>query len=166
MCFTVRCSEAVSTADDWAAWRTMEAACDRGAALSLGISNVALEQLQRLCDEARIGPSFVQNRCYASQGWDRGIRQYCAANQIVYQGFSLLTANRDVLAHAELAQIAARRGRTASQIVFRFALDVGMLPLTGTSSAEHMHTTWTYLIFGSTLMRSIESRTCSVERNH
>ena len=50
----------------------------------------------------------------------------------------MLTANRDVLAHSEVAKIAKHHGRTASQIVFRFALDVGMLPLTGTTNAEHM----------------------------
>ncbi len=50
----------------------------------------------------------------------------------------LLTANREVLARLELVRIVARHGRTISQIVFRFALDVGMLPLTGTTNAYHM----------------------------
>src|SRR5262249_28604905 len=86
----------------------------------------------------RIKPRFVQNRCYAVQGWDRRVREFCAANGIVYQGFSLLTANREVLAHPEMLRIARRHGRTVSQIVFRFALDVGMLPLTGTTGSEHM----------------------------
>ena len=56
----------------------------------------------------------------------------------MYQGFSLLTANREVLTHSELWQIAKRHGRSVSQAVFRFALDVGMIPLTGTTSGEHM----------------------------
>ena len=34
--------------------------------------------------------------------------------------------------------IAARAGFTPAQVVFAFARAVGMLPLTGTSSAEHM----------------------------
>ena len=38
----------------------------------------------------------------------------------------------------ELVRIAQRHGRTVSQIVFRFALDVGMIPLTGTTDAGHM----------------------------
>jgi diketogulonate reductase-like aldo/keto reductase len=80
----------------------------------------------------------VQNRCYAARGWDRAIREVCAANHLVYQGFSLLTANRDVLAHAEMNRIAKRYGRTVSQIVFRFALEVGMMVLTGTTDADHM----------------------------
>lgn len=125
-------------ADDWEAWRAMEAISDSGRTRWLGVSNVSLEQLQELCRKARIRPRYVQNRCYAVRGWDRAIRKFCAENDIIYQGFSLLTANREALADAEITRIAKRYGRTVSQIVFRFALDVGMLPLTGTSSANHM----------------------------
>ena len=125
-------------AADWAAWRAMEAIHDSGRVRLLGVSNVSLEQLQALCREARVRPSFVQNRCYASRGWDRRVREFCAANEMIYQGFSLLTANRDVMARPELAAIAERYGQSVSQIVFRFALNVGMLPLTGTTDVEHM----------------------------
>ena len=52
-------------------------------------------------------------------------------------GFSLLTDNRAVLAHPAVAQIAARHRRGIAQIIFRFALDVGMIPLTGTSDPAH-----------------------------
>ena len=125
-------------AADWEAWRAMEALHDSGRARLLGVSNFALEQLQRLCEQARVPPRFVQNRCYASRGWDRAIREFCGARRMVYQGFSLLTANRDALAHPELARVARRHGRTVSQIVFRFALEVGMVALTGTAEAGHM----------------------------
>jgi diketogulonate reductase-like aldo/keto reductase len=123
---------------DWEAWRAMEAIHDSRRVRFLGVSNVTLEQLQRLCDDARIRPRFVQNRCYAARRWDRRVREFCTANDLIYQGFSLLTANRDVMAHPELARIAKRHGRTISQIVFRFAIDVGMMFLTGTSDAKHM----------------------------
>jgi diketogulonate reductase-like aldo/keto reductase len=123
---------------DWEAWRAMEAIHDSGRVRLLGVSNVSLEQLRRLCQKARVRPCFVQNRCYASRHWDRHIREWCAANGLVYQGFSLLTANRDAMAHPEMARIAKRYGRTVSQIAFRFALDVGMVALTGTTDSEHM----------------------------
>ena len=125
-------------ADDWAAWRAMERMHDSGRVRLLGVSNVSLGQIPLLVREARVRPRFVQNRCYASLGWDRAIREFCAAHDIVYQGFSLLTANREALAHPDMARIAGRHGRTASQIVFRFALEVGMIPLTGTSNPQHM----------------------------
>jgi diketogulonate reductase-like aldo/keto reductase len=123
---------------DWEAWGAMEAIHDSGRARWLGISNVTLEQLFLLCERARVPPRFVQNRCYATTGWDRRVRQFCAEHQLIYQGFSLLTANRDVLRRRDLERIARKHGMSVSQIVFRFALDVGMLPLTGTTSAEHM----------------------------
>jgi diketogulonate reductase-like aldo/keto reductase len=126
------------TLDDWAAWRAMERIYDSGRVRLLGVSNVTLEQLQRLCDKARVLPCFVQNRCYAVRGWDRQVREFCAANELVYQGFSLLTANRKVMASPEFAQIAKHHGRATAQVVFRFALEVGMTPLTGTTNAAHM----------------------------
>jgi diketogulonate reductase-like aldo/keto reductase len=125
-------------AADWKAWRAMEAHHDCGRARQLGVSNVSLEQLERLCEKARVRPQFVQNRCHSARGWDRPIRAFCAAHGLVYQGFSLLTANRTELAHPAVRAIATRHARTIPQIVFRFALDVGMVPLTGTTSADHM----------------------------
>src|SRR5262245_41155769 len=64
---------------DWEAWRAIEAIHDSGRARLLGVSNVTLEQLQRLCQGARVRPRFVQNRCYAAQGWDRRVREFCTA---------------------------------------------------------------------------------------
>ena len=125
-------------AEDWEAWRAMEGLHDRGQVRMLGISNVTLEQLRLLCADARIRPTFVQNRCYAAQGWDRHVREFCQEEGLVYQGFSLLTANRKVLAGPDVARIAIRYGCTIPQLVFSFALQVGMIPLTGTTSAEHM----------------------------
>lgn len=124
--------------EDWAAWRAMEALHRSGQTRLLGISNVGREQLELLCAEAEVQPSFVQNRCFAALGWDRAVREVCSARGVVYQGFSLLTANREALGHPALAAIARKRGLTLPQTVFRFALDIGMLPLTGTTDAQHM----------------------------
>jgi diketogulonate reductase-like aldo/keto reductase len=128
------------TADDWEAWQAMEVIRDSGRVRALGISNVSLEQLRQLCDGARICPHFVQNRCYAVQGWDHSVRDFCSANGMIYQGFSLLTANRQALALPEMIAIAKHHEKSVPQIVFRFALQVGMLPLTGTKNADHMRT--------------------------
>lgn len=123
---------------DWQAWRAMEAAHEAGRTRLLGISNVDLDQLQQLCEQAWVRPHFVQNRCFARTAWDRRVREYCAANNIVYQGFSLLTANRNALSQPEVMQIAERHNRTIPQIAFRFALEVGMIALTGTTDQQHM----------------------------
>jgi diketogulonate reductase-like aldo/keto reductase len=66
------------------------------------------------------------------------VRRFCAEHGILYQGFSLLTANPDVFRVRFVHEIAARRGMTLAQLVFRFALEVGMVALTGTTSRAHM----------------------------
>ena len=136
------------TAIDRATWQAMEAIHESGRVRLLGISNIAVEQVALLCREARVAPRFVQNRCYAVRGWDRQMRAFCADNEIVYQGFSLLTANRQLAAHPEMARIADRHGRSVSQVIFRFALDVGMIPLTGTTNADHMRQDLAVFDFG------------------
>ena len=125
-------------AADWSVWRAMEDLRRAGKTRLIGVSNVSLEQLELLHREAAIKPAFVQNRCYASAGLDRDVRAFCNQHGIVYQGFSLLTANRAAVSGLIVRRIAQRLGRSPEQVVFRFALQVGMIPLTGTSNPAHM----------------------------
>ncbi len=126
------------TSDDLEAWRAIEALVAADEVRFVGVSNFTLAQLEELLKVARTPPRFLQNRCYARTGWDRAVRQLCRAHGVVYQGFSLLTANREELGRREVAALAARRGVSVSELVFAFASQLGMLPLTGTSRAEHM----------------------------
>lgn len=123
---------------DYEVWGAMEALHAAGKTRLLGVSNVTLDQLALLCERATVLPSFVQNRCYARFGWDRDVRALCRERGIVYQGFSLLTANRREMQLPAFTELAVRHGKTPAQVVFRFALQVGMLPLTGTTDPEHM----------------------------
>jgi len=124
--------------EDLEAWRAMEALHADGLVLRLGVSNVTRDQLALLCDQAKVRPVFVQNRCYARTGWDRATRALCKERGVVYQGFSLLTANQRELEGKAFRAIVARTKLTAAQVVFAFARRVGMLPLTGTSDPAHM----------------------------
>jgi diketogulonate reductase-like aldo/keto reductase len=126
------------TATDVEAWRAIESLAAAGKARFIGVSNFTLGQLQELLQLAQVPPRFLQNRCYAKTRWDRAVRELCSEHGVVYQGFSLLTANRAELADASVKSLAARRGCSTPQLVFAFARQLGMLPLTGTSSAEHM----------------------------
>ena len=123
---------------DWEAWAAMEELYQSGKTKMIGISNVAAGQLTELCEQANHKPMVVQNRCFAALGWDKEVREICRAQDIIYQGFSLLTANGEVLADREIQTIAGRLGAGPAQIIFRFAMQIGMLPLTGTTSRQHM----------------------------
>jgi diketogulonate reductase-like aldo/keto reductase len=123
---------------DWEVWVAMEGLYHSGKTKMIGISNVTAGQLAELCEQANVKPMVVQNRCFAALGWDNEVRDICQAHGIIYQGFSLLTANRRVLADPEIRTIAQRLGTGSAQVIFRFAMQIDMLPLTGTTSQQHM----------------------------
>jgi diketogulonate reductase-like aldo/keto reductase len=126
------------TPSDWEVWGTMEELYLAGKTRTIGISNVSADQLTELCAKAKNKPMVVQNRCYAVMGWDHEVREICNTHGIIYQGFSLLTANAKAIAHPAIGSIAKRLGARVTQVIFRFAMQIGMLPLTGTTNAKHM----------------------------
>jgi diketogulonate reductase-like aldo/keto reductase len=132
-----------SSSYDWTdtdaeVWDAMRKERDAGRTRLLGVSNVSLSHLQQMEAAHAELPVFVQNRCFARLGWDREVRLFCHQRKIIYQGFSLLTANPEVLQHPPLIALAAQLNATPAQVVFSFARAVGVLPLAGTSSPEHM----------------------------
>ncbi|HVN19473.1 MAG TPA: aldo/keto reductase [Dongiaceae bacterium] len=119
-------------------WNAMRHERDAGRTRLLGVSNVSLKHLQDMESSRTELPKFVQNRCFARLGWDRQVRKFCRERNIVYQGFSLLTANQKIVQNPAFIELARHLKATAAQVVFAFAREVGILPLTGTSDAQHM----------------------------
>ena len=119
-------------------WEAMVKERDAGRARLLGVSNVSLRHLEQMAAAHTEAPAFVQNRCFARLGWDRDVRAFCKEREIIYQGFSLLTANIEVLRHPLITGLAQQANTGPAQVVFAFARLAGMLPLTGTSDPEHM----------------------------
>ena len=123
---------------DWEAWFAMEALHAGGSVRALGVSNFDGAQLELLLGRASVKPRFVQNRCFAVSGWDWQVRQVCEANGITYQGFSLLTANQEKWHSRRVVEIGNSHNLSPAQVIFCLAMDLGILPLTGTSDASHM----------------------------
>jgi diketogulonate reductase-like aldo/keto reductase len=120
-------------------WQAMEQIFHRGEVKQLGISNCYdPQQLELLYRNATIKPAVIQNRFYAQTQYDRVIRAFCREHRIIYQSFWTLTANPDILAHPTLQTLAAKHRRSTAQIFFRYLSQIGIIPLTGTTSASHM----------------------------
>jgi diketogulonate reductase-like aldo/keto reductase len=139
-------------------WEAMMSERDAGRTRVLGVSNVSLLHLEQMAAAHAEAPALVQNRCYARLGWDRDVRRFSKERRIIYQGFSLLTANPEVLRHPVVTGLASQANATAAQVVFGFARAVGIVPLTGTSSPEHMQQDLASLDLGLSpeLVRAIE----------
>ena len=123
---------------DWETWRAMEDAADEGWVGLLGVSNVAVDQVKALLCGARIRPTFVQNRCFVRASWDRDMYALCQKENILYQAFALLSGNRQALVKPCVTEIAHHHNKTVPQVIYRFAFELGMVPLTGTTDVSHM----------------------------
>ena len=120
-------------------WSAMEEQVDRGLVKEIGISNCYSAQIfELLYLQARIRPSIVQNRFYADTGYDSDLRAYCLEHDVAYQSFWTLTANPHLLASPRLAALADSYQWTPEQVFFRFVSQLGITPLTGTRSEQHM----------------------------
>lgn len=123
---------------DTEVWQAMVREREAGRTRLIGVSNVSIRHLEEMVSAHREAPSFVQNRCFARLGWDREVRVFCRNRGIRYQGFSLLTANPEIVRDALIPRIATEHGMTPAQVIFSFAKSIGILPLTGTSTGVHM----------------------------
>jgi diketogulonate reductase-like aldo/keto reductase len=125
--------------DDLEIWQAMESLIHGGKVRFLGISNVTISQMETLYQSVSVKPTFLQNRCFTVTGWDKEVREFCNSHDIIYQGFSLLSANQRYLSDAFIRSLAQKFKKTTPQIIFRFAQQIGILPLTGTTSSNHMN---------------------------
>ena len=121
------------------AWQAMENIHYAGSAKQLGISNCYdFNLFKHLYKTVEVKPSIVQNRFYAKTDYDKNLRTFCLAQGIEYQSFWTLTANPHILEHATLMWLTRRLRKTPAQILFRYLIQRGVTPLTGTCDQEHM----------------------------
>jgi diketogulonate reductase-like aldo/keto reductase len=120
-------------------WTAMEKIQKAGGARQLGISNCYdTEVIRSLYADADVKPAVVQNRFYPDTGYDAILRHWCADHRVIYQSFWTLTANPHILSSNMVLTIAKKYKKTEAQIFFRYLSQSGIVPLTGTTSEQHM----------------------------
>jgi len=124
------------TDDDAEVWTAMAKERAAGRTRVLGVSNVSRRHLEQMAKTGAEAPAFVQNRCFARAGWTATSAPSAGNAESSTRGSRSSPPTRRCCA-TRWSAASPPRGRHATQIVFRFALAVGMLPLTGTASAEH-----------------------------
>jgi diketogulonate reductase-like aldo/keto reductase len=121
------------------AWKVFESLFEKGDVRRIGISNCYdLSLLQKLYADARIKPWCVQNRFYADVHYDKTLRAWATEKEMIYQSFWTLSANPHILHSLILQEMAQTYGKSTAQIFYRYVIHQGILPLNGTTSAQHM----------------------------
>ena len=120
-------------------WSAMEKIQRAGGARQLGISNCYdTNVIRSLYADANVKPAVLQNRFYQQTGYDADLRHWCHNHGVIYQSFWTLTANPHILSSNTIRIISQKYKKTQVQIFFRYLSQSGIVPLTGTSSDQHM----------------------------
>lgn len=110
-----------------AVWRAMEEIHEAGRARSIGVSNFNVKDLESLASASKITPQVNQIRYFIGYTQNETI-QYCAAQNILVEGYSPLATGR-ILDNPDVRGIAEKYGRSVAQLCIRYLLENDVLPL-------------------------------------
>lgn len=106
-------------------WRAFVRMKQEGRVRSIGVSNFALDQLDRIINETGVVPVLNQIELHPERQ-QRALREGNAERGIATQSWSPLGRGRS-LGHPAIKAIAAKHKRTPAQVVIRWHLDNGLI---------------------------------------
>jgi aldehyde reductase len=118
-------------------WRVMEELVDRGICGAIGLSDVSLDQLRKVFDQARIKPSVVEIESHPYLP-ETEILEYCKTNGLVMLAFAPLGhgIKPGVLEDPVILAIAQRVKKTPAQVLLAWAIQRGTAVLTTPKTPE------------------------------
>jgi len=117
-------------------WRALIQLREEGLAKSIGVSNFAIEHLERIIGETGVRPALNQIELHP-RFQQRELRAFHAAQGIATESWAPLGRAR-VLDDPVLRKLAAKHGRTPAQIVIRWHLDEGLIAIPKTARRERL----------------------------
>jgi diketogulonate reductase-like aldo/keto reductase len=109
------------------AWRQMESLAKDGRARAIGVSNYTIEHITELLDESSIVPAVNQVELHVFLQQPKLV-EFCRKHNILVQAYSPM-AHGEGLDNPVLADIAKRYSKSPAQIMIRWCLEIGTLPL-------------------------------------
>lgn len=159
-------------------WSSMERLVELGRVRALGVSNFGVQELEALWSFARIKPVYMQNifKVY-KQGeqilgsGSTGVTDWARAHNVVMVGYSTINSWPHLLPPLQdphVLAIARARGRTASQVLHRWALQHGIAVIPKASSMERIRENSELLDFelSDAQMAALDGLATLSESNH
>jgi 2,5-diketo-D-gluconate reductase A len=119
------------------AWRGMLKLLEDGRVGAIGVSNFKPAHLERLLDATGMAPHVNQVQLDPRIGRAEE-RSYHAAHGIVTESWSPIGAGGDLLADPTIGDIARRYAKTPAQIVLRWHVQLGLVPIPKSSKPERL----------------------------
>jgi methylglyoxal/glyoxal reductase len=117
-------------------WRALVELQQQGRARSIGVSNYTIAHLEELLRESDIVPANNQVE-FSPFLYQRKLLDYCSAKGISLTAYCPLT-HGDKLSHPTVAAIGKRHGKTAAQVLLRWALQHGVIAIPKSARLERI----------------------------
>ncbi len=109
------------------AWQRLEEIYKSGRAKAIGVSNYMIHHLEELLAECQIKPAVNQIELHVFLQMSELV-DYCKKKGIIVEAYSPL-AHGHGLDDPTLAKIAKKHGKTAAQVMIRWCIEIGTVPL-------------------------------------
>jgi len=119
-----------------AIWKAMEKFYESGRTKSIGISNFNVNDTNAILDNCRIKPMVNQIKMHIGHMQEE-IAGHCRMNDILVEGYSPL-ATGAILKNKDIADIAAKYGKSVAQLSIRYVFQKGALPLPKSTHPEYI----------------------------
>jgi 2,5-diketo-D-gluconate reductase A len=116
-------------------WRAMIAMRDAGLTRSIGVSNFTAEHLARLIDETGVAPVVNQIELHPHFSQTQ-LRALDAEHGILTESWSPLGRRSELLGNEIITRIAAEQGVTPAQVVLRWHIQLGSVPIPRSADPE------------------------------
>lgn len=116
------------------AWHEMEKIYESGAVRAIGVSNHLIHHLEELLDVADVVPAVNQVELHPYLVMQE-LQDYCHERNIVVESWSPLGSSKvPLLTDPVLLDIASKKGKSTAQVILRWNLQKGLLPLPKSSN--------------------------------
>ncbi|AWB42989.1 aldo/keto reductase [Paenibacillus sp. CAA11] len=118
------------------AWQAMIEAKKRGYIRSIGVCNFLPEHNERLIQETGVAPSLnqVELHPFFDQAYQR---TKDAEHGIVTESWSPLGRGHSILQDEKIGKVAAAHGKTVTQVILRWHIQLGAIPIPKAASLKH-----------------------------
>lgn len=117
-------------------WDQLRRARDQGLVRDIGVSNYSVEEMDRLAEASGEMPVVNQVE-WTPFGWSPDVLEACRSREVVIQGYSPLTRG-ERLDHPVIRRVADEKGATPAQVLLRWCLARGVVPLPKANRREHI----------------------------
>ena len=117
-------------------WRAMEEICKLGKARAIGVSNYTITHLEEMKKYVKIPPAINQVEFHPFL-YQEELLNYCQQNNITFEAHSPLILG-EKLDNEIINSIAKKYGKTSAQILRRWSLQHGAIPLPKSTHRERI----------------------------